>query len=102
MDKYRKIMATVMKQAPENRHREIRRISDTMALSVDESPPMVAIMDGAATLAALYDLCIIHRIDTTHEMLEIQERVEYLIAAMQDDMREMFPSRQQKKEVDDI
>lgn len=63
---------------------------------------MVAIMDGAATLAALYDLCIIHRIDTTHEMLEIQERVEYLIAAMQDDMREMFPSRQQKKEVDDI
>lgn len=102
MDKYRKIMATVMRQEPQNRQKEIRRIYDTMALSVDESPPMVAIMDGAATLAALYDLCVIHNLNTTYEFLEIRERFEYLLAAMHDDMRDKFPTRRRSKEVDDI
>lgn len=97
MEKYRKIMATVMRKDPADRKQAIRKIAETMALSVDESVPMVAITDGAATMAALYDLCIIQGIDVAHDMLEIKERVEYLLQTMEDEALEKFPSRSRKQ-----
>lgn len=99
MDKYRKIMSAVMGQQQQERRKEIRRISEIMCLSVDESPPMVALLDGAASLAALYDLCSIYGIDTTYEYAELKERMEYLMMIMQEELKERFPAPAQRRKV---
>ena len=104
MNKYKKIMRLVMEKEEGERRREVRRITETMCLSIDESPPMVALSDGAAIMAAMFDLCSIHNIDTASEFLEAKERMEYLFEIMLDEMRNRFPAQRRKKEkeVDDI
>lgn len=98
MNKYKKIMRLVMEKEGGERSRAVRRITETMCLSIDESPPMVALSDGAAIMAAMFDLCSIHNIDTVSEFLEAKERMEYLFEIMLDEMRSRFPTQRRKRE----
>ena len=64
MDKYKSILEQVRgKNDKKAKEKEAAAIAEVMCLSVDESPHMIALEDGAAILAALYTLCLD---DVTH------------------------------------
>ena len=92
MDKYRKILATVRgKQHKKDQEKQVRDIAETMCLSVDESPHMIAMEDGAAAVAAMYTLCVDDGLDTVMEYLELKDRLDGLLGDMHDKMREIYP-----------
>lgn len=92
MNKYKKIIEQVRSKGDEKaKEKEADAISEVLCLSVDDSPHMIALEDGAATLAALYTLCMDDGINTIGAYLEIKERIDYLISSMHDKMREKYP-----------
>lgn len=92
MNKYKKIIEQVRSKGDEKaKEKEADAISEVLCLSVDDSPHMIALEDGAATLAALYTLCMDDGINTIGAYLEIKERMDYLISSMHDKMREKYP-----------
>lgn len=92
MDKYKRILEQVRsKDNKKAQEKEVAAIAEVMCLSVDESPHMIALEDGAATLAALYTLCLDDYVDTRGSYLELRDRMVYLIYDMYDGMREKYP-----------
>ena len=92
MDKYRKILQAVReKSEKEDRVKMAEVIAETMCLSVDESPHMIAVEDGAAAIAAMYTLCVDDGINTVAEYLELKDRLDGLLGDMHDKMREIYP-----------
>lgn len=92
MDKYKKIIEQVRRKGDKKaQEKEADAIVEVMCLSVDDSPHMIAMEDGAATLAALYTLCMDDGINTVGAYLEIRDRMIYLIYDMYDAMREKYP-----------
>lgn len=92
MDKYRKIVKEVRgKQYKKDQEKQARNIAETMCLSVDESPHMIAMEDGAAAVAAMYTLCVEDGLDTVMEYLELKDRLDGLLGDMYDKMREIYP-----------
>ena len=92
MNKYKKIIEQVRgKDDKKAQEKEADAIVDVMCLSIDDSPHMLAMEDGAATLAALYTLCMDDGINTVGAYLEIRDRMIYLIYDMYDAMREKYP-----------
>lgn len=92
MNKYKKIIDQVRaKDDKKAQEKEADAIVEVMCLSVDDSPHMIAMEDGAATLAALYTLCMDDGINTVGAYLEIRDRMVYLIYDMYDTMREKYP-----------
>ena len=92
MDKYRKILATVRgKQHKKDQEKQVRDIAETMCLSVDESPYMIAMGDGAAAVAAMYTLCVDDGLNTVAEYLELKDRLDGLLGDMHDKMRAIYP-----------
>lgn len=92
MDKYRKILKAVReKQQEKDREKQARNIAETMCLSVDESPHMIAMEDGAAAVAAMYTLCVEDGLDTVMEYLELKDRLDGLLGDMYDKMRAIYP-----------
>ena len=92
MDKYRKILKAVReKQQEKDREKQARNIAETMCLSVDESPHMIAMEDGAAAVAAMYTLCVEDGLNTVMEYLELKDRLDGLLGDMHDKMREIYP-----------
>ena len=98
MDKYKKIIEQVRGKGDKKaKEKEADAIVEVMCLSIDDSPHMIALEDGATTLAALYTLCMDDGINTIGAYLEIKERMDYLISSMHDKMREKFPVPAQTK-----
>lgn len=92
MDKYKKIIDQVRGKGDKKaKEKETDAIAEVMCLSVDESPHMIALEDGAVTLAALYTLCMDDGINTIGDYLEIRERLNNLMDDMHDKMRERYP-----------
>jgi hypothetical protein len=92
MDKYRKIVKEVRgKQQKKDQEKQARHIAETMCLSVDESPHMIAMEDGAAAVVAMYTLCVEDGLDTVMEYLELKDRLDGLLSDMYDKMREIYP-----------
>lgn len=92
MNKYKKIIEQVRgKDDKKAQEKEVDAIVDVMCLSIDDSPHMIAMEDGAATLAALYTLCMDDGINTVGPYLEIRDRMIYLIYDMYDAMRDKYP-----------
>ena len=92
MDKYKKIIEQVRgKDDKKAQEKEAAAIVEVMCLSVDDSPHMIAMEDGAATLAALYTMCMDDGINTVGAYLEIRDRMVYLIYDLYDTMREKYP-----------
>lgn len=92
MDKYRKIVKEVRgKQYKKDQEKQARNIAETMCLSVDESPHMIAMEDGAAAVAAMYTLCVEDGLDTVMEYLELKDRLDGLLGDMYDKMRKIYP-----------
>lgn len=92
MDKYKKIINQVRaKDDKKAQKKELDAIVEVMCLSIDESPHMIALEDGAAILAALYTLCMDDDLDTRGGYLEIRDRMVYLVYDMYDTMREKYP-----------
>lgn len=92
MDKYRKILEQVReKNDKKAKEKESERIADMMCLSVDESPHMIAMEDGAAAVAAMYTLCVEDGLNTVMEYLELKDRLDGLLGDMHDKMREIYP-----------
>ena len=92
MNKYKKIIEQVREKGDEKaKEKEADAIVDVMCLSIDDSPHMIALDDGAATLAALYTLCMDDGINTVGPYLEIRDRMIYLIYDMYDAMRDKYP-----------
>ena len=92
MDKYKRILEQVRGKGDKNaREKEAAAIAEVMCLSIDDSPHMIAMEDGAAILAALYTLCLDDYIDTRGAYLELRDRMVYLIYDMYDGMREKYP-----------
>lgn len=92
MDKYKKIIEQVRSKGNKKaQEKEAAAIVEVMCLSVDDSPHMIAMEDGAATLAALYTLCLDDYIDTRGSYLELRDRMVYLVYDMYDKMREKYP-----------
>lgn len=92
MDKYKKIIDQVRgKGDKKTKEKETDGVAEVMCLSVDDSPHMIALEDGAATLAALYTLCLDDGINTIGAFLEIRERLHNLMDDMHDKMRERYP-----------
>ena len=57
MDNYRKILKEVREKCEKkDQLKTVEGIAETMCLSVDESPHMIAMEDGAAAVAAMYTL----------------------------------------------
>ena len=79
------------KQQEKDQEKQARDIAETMCLSVDESPHMIAMEDGAAAIAAMYTLCVDDGINTVGEYLEIKEHLDGLLCDMYDKMREIYP-----------
>lgn len=93
MNKYKKIIDQVqLKGDKKAQEKEARDIAEIMCLSIDESPHMIALADGAAILSALYTLCMDDNLDTRGGYLEIRDRMVYLIYDMYDTMRDKYPS----------
>lgn len=91
MDKYRKILQEVRgKQQKKDQEKQARDIAETMCLSIDESPHMIAMEDGAAAVAAMYTLCVDDGLDTVMEYLELREHLNGLLGDMYDKMREIY------------
>lgn len=98
MNKYKKIIDQVqLKGDKKAKEKEVDAIAEVMCLSIDESPHMIALEDGAAILAALYTLCMDDGINTIGAYLEIKERLDYLISSMYDKMREKYPAHTRPK-----
>jgi len=92
MDKYKRILEQVRSKGNKKaQEKEAAAIVEVMCLSVDDSPHMIAMEDGAATLAALYTLCVDDGIDTRGGYLELRDRMIYMIYDMYDKMREKYP-----------
>ena len=92
MDKYRKILKEVRgKQHKKGQQKQARNIAETMCLSVDESPHMIAMGDGAAAVAAMYTLCVEDGLNTVMEYLELKDRLDGLMSDMHDKMRAIYP-----------
>lgn len=92
MDKYKRILEQVRgKDDKKAKEKEADAIAEVLCLSVDESPHMIAMEDGAAMLAALYTLCMDDGIDTRGAYLELRDRLVYLIYDLYDGMREKYP-----------
>ena len=92
MDKYRKILKEVRgKQYKKGQQKQARNIAETMCLSIDESPHMIAMEDGAAAVAAMYTLCVEDGLNTVMEYLELKDRLDGLLGDMHDKMREIYP-----------
>lgn len=92
MNKYKKIIDQVRaKGDKKSQEKEAAAIVEVMCLSIDDSPHMIAMKDGAATLAALYTLCVDDGIDTRGGYLELRDRMVYLVYDMYDGMREKYP-----------
>lgn len=92
MDKYRKILKQVRgKQHKKDQEKQARNIAETICLSVDESPHMIAMEDGAAAVAAMYTLCVEDGLNTVAEYLELKDRLDGLLSDMYDKMREIHP-----------
>ena len=98
MDKYRKIIEQVRSKGDKkSKKKEIDSIVEIMCLSIDESPHMIALADGAAILAALYTLCMDDDLDTRGGYLELRDRMVYLIYDMYDKMSEKYPAHTRPK-----
>ena len=92
MDKYRKILQAVReKSEKKDRVKTAELIAETMCLSVDESPHMIAMEDGAAAIAAMYTLCVDDGLDTVMAYLELREHLDGLLGDMYDKMRAIYP-----------
>lgn len=92
MDKYRKILKEVREKCEKkDQLKTVEGIAETMCLSVDESPHMIAMEDGAAAVAAMYTLCVDDGLDTVMEYLELKDRLDGLLSDMHDKMREIYP-----------
>ena len=92
MNKYKKIIDQVRAKGDKKaQEKEADAIAEVMCLSIDDSPHMIALEDGAATLAALYTMCMDDGINTGGAYLEIRDRMIYLIYDMYDAMREKYP-----------
>lgn len=92
MNKYKKIIDQVRaKGDKKSQEKEAAAIVEVMCLSIDDSPHMIALEDGAAILAALYTLCMDDDIDTRGGYLEIRDRMVYLIYDLYDGMKEKYP-----------
>lgn len=101
MDKYRKIIEQVRSKGDKkSQKKEIDSIVEVMCLSVDESPHMIAMEDGAAILSALYTLCMDDNLDIRGAYLELRDRMVYLIYDMYDTMRDKYPSHTRAKSED--
>lgn len=101
MDKYRKIIEQVRKKIDKRaQEKEARDIAEIMCLSIDESPHMIALADGAAILSALYTLCMDDDLDTRGGYLELRDRMVYLIYDMYDTMHDKYPSHTRAKSED--
>lgn len=98
MNKYKKIIDQVqLKGDKRAQEKEARDIAEIMCLSIDESPHMLALADGAAILAALYTLCMDDDLDTRGGYLELRDRMVYLIYDMYDKMSEKYPAHTRPK-----
>lgn len=92
MDKYKRILEQVREKGDKKaQEKEAAAIAEVMCLSIDDSPHMIAMEDGAAILAALYTLCLDDEIDTRGAYLELRDRLVYLIYDLYDGMREKYP-----------
>ena len=92
MDKYRKILKEVRgKQHKKGQQKQARNIAETMCLSVDESPHMIAMEDGAAAVAAMYTLCVEDGLDTVMAYQELREHLDGLLGGMYNKIREIYP-----------
>ena len=92
MNKYKKIIEQVREKGDKKaQEKEAAAIVEVMCLSIDDSPHMIAMEDGAETLAALYTLCMDDGIDTRGGYLEIRDRLVYLLYDLYDKMREKYP-----------
>lgn len=101
MDKYRKILVAVRgKQQKKDQEKQARDIAETMCLSIDESPHMIAMEDGAAAIAAMYTLCVDDGLDTVMEYQELSEHLEGLLRDMYDKMRTIYPVPAQRESGD--
>ena len=91
MDKYRKILQAVReKSEKKDQLKTAEVIAETICLSIDESPYMIAMGDGAAAVAAMYTLCVDDGLDTVMEYLELREHLDGLLGDMYDKMREIY------------
>ena len=92
MDKYRKILQAVReKSEKKDQLKTAEVIAETICLSIDESPHMIAVEDGAAAIAAMYTLCVDDGLDTVMEYLELKDRLDGLLGDMHDKMRVIYP-----------
>ena len=92
MDKYRKILQAVReKSEKKDRVKTAELIAETMCLSVDESPHMIAVGDGAAAVAAMYTLCVEDGLNTVRAYQELREHLDGLLGDMHDKMRAISP-----------
>lgn len=101
MDKYRKILKEVWEKGEKKeQEKQARDIAETMCLSIDESPHMIAMEDGAAAIAAMYTLCVDNGLDTVMEYQELSEHLEGLLRDMYDKMRTIYPVPAQRESGD--
>lgn len=101
MDKYRKILKEVRgKQQEKDPEKQARDIAEIMCLSINESPHMIAMEDGAASVAAMYTLCVDDGLDTVMAYQELREHLDGLLGDMYDKMREIYPVPAQGKSGD--
>lgn len=101
MDKYKRILEQVRgKNNKKAKEKEADAIAEVLCLSVDASPHMIAMEDGAAMLAALYTLCLDDGINTIGAYLEIRGRLDNLLDDMYDKMREIYPVPSRMKSED--
>ena len=92
MDKYRKILKEVREKCEKkDQLKTAEGIAETMCLSVDESPYMIAMGDGAAAVAAMYTLCVEDGLNTVMEYLELKDRLDGLMSDMHDKLRAIYP-----------
>ncbi len=100
MNKYKKVIDQIREKGngdKKAKEKEADAIAEVMCLSVDESPHMIAMEDGAAMLAALYTLCLDDDLDTRGAYLELRDRMVYLIYDLYDTMRDKYPVHDRPK-----
>lgn len=94
MNKYKKVIDQIREKGngdKKAKEKEADAIAEVLCLSVDESPHMIAMEDGAAMLAALYTLCLDDGINTIGAYLEIRGRLDNPLDDMYNKMREIYP-----------
>lgn len=100
MNKYKKVIDQIRGKGngdKKAKEKEADAIAEVLCLSVDESPHMIALEDGAAILAALYTLCLDDDLDTRGAYLELRDRMVYLIYDLYDTMRDKYPVHDRPK-----